>query len=253
MVPSTVEDFYDSIPDVEDLSKSELADYFLYLVTVVEGRPRASRDMIDACFDACGIDRLTRLPAYLNEASRGQRKKLLRDEDGFKLERRRKAEIASKLAGAEPKRKVRTTLRAIEQQLPGGARREFLGETISCFEIGAYRAAVVMAWLLTLDVLFEFILANKLSDFNQALSRHPDKKINSLVIRGKDNFSDIPEGQFIELGRSSGVYNNDIRKILNEKLGIRNSCAHPSTVKVPESKALEFIEDLTHNVIVRFS
>jgi len=43
-----------------------------------------------------------------------------------------------------------------------------------------------------------------------------------------------------------------VRKILDTKLGIRNSYAHPSTVKLPKSKALEFIEDLVNNVILKY-
>lgn len=44
---------------------------------------------------------------------------------------------------------------------------------------------------------------------------------------------------------------NDVRKILDEKLGFRNSCAHPSSIAVGDSKALSFVEDLVDNVIAK--
>ncbi|MGE4430825.1 MAG: hypothetical protein AB7E05_08815 [Sphingobium sp.] len=43
-----------------------------------------------------------------------------------------------------------------------------------------------------------------------------------------------------------------MRKILDQKLGTRNSCAHPSGVTVNKSKVIDFIEDLVDNVILKF-
>lgn len=105
-----------------------------------------------------------------------------------------------------------------------------------------------MVWLLTLDHLYEYILANKLSDFIIALR----KMNNNKSIKTKDDFSDIKESTFIEACRGAGIISNDIRKILDTKLGIRNSFAHPSTVTLPKSKAFEFIEDLVDNVILKY-
>ena len=65
-------------------------------------------------------------------------------------------------------------------------------------------------------------------------------------------FSDIKESVFIEVCRSSNVITNDVRKILDEKLGIRNTAAHPSTVKIHESKVVNFVEDLVDNIIIKY-
>ncbi|HEX7415192.1 MAG TPA: hypothetical protein VF411_14195, partial [Bacteroidia bacterium] len=67
------------------------------------------------------------------------------------------------------------------------------------------------------------------------------------------DFNEIPENKFIEFCRTAKVISNDIRKILDTKLGIRNTFAHPSNIKVGESKAIEFIEDLISNVIIKFT
>jgi hypothetical protein len=53
------------------------------------------------------------------------------------------------------------------------------------------------------------------------------------------------------VARSAGVISNDVRKILDEKLGIRNTCAHPSAVDIHRSKVVNFIEDIVDNVIVK--
>jgi hypothetical protein len=91
-------------------------------------------------------------------------------------------------------------------------------------------------------------LSNKISDFVTALRR---ANINKSV-HTKDDFGELKESQFIEICKSAGIISNDVRKILDAKLGIRNSFAHPSNIKLPKSKALEFIEDLIENVILKY-
>ena len=53
--------------------------------------------------------------------------------------------------------------------------------------------------------------------------------------------------------RSARLITNAVRKILDEKLGVRNTCAHPSDVEVHRTKVINFIEDLVDNVIVKYS
>jgi hypothetical protein len=72
-------------------------------------------------------------------------------------------------------------------------------------------------------------------------------------IRTRDDFTEIPEGKFIELLRSAGIISNDVRKILDEKLGTRNSSAHPSGVSIKPSKVIEFVDDLVENVVLKYA
>jgi hypothetical protein len=44
-----------------------------------------------------------------------------------------------------------------------------------------------------------------------------------------------------------------VRKILEEKLGTRNSCAHPSGVSIKPSKVVEFVDDLGENVVLKYA
>jgi aspartokinase-like uncharacterized kinase len=68
----------------------------------------------------------------------------------------------------------------------------------------------------------------------------------------KDDFGEIPEGKFVEFCRGGGIVSNDVRKVLETKLGIRNSVAHPSAVAVTQVRATEFLDDLVQNVVVKF-
>jgi hypothetical protein len=95
------------------------------------------------------------------------------------------------------------------------------------------------------------VLTHKLRDFNVELAK---KGWKLTAVSNKDDFSEIKkEKDFIELCRAASVFNNDVRKILDEKLGIRNAAGHPSTVTVHGTKAANFIEDLVDNVILKFT
>jgi len=54
--------------------------------------------------------------------------------------------------------------------------------------------------------------------------------------------------------RSADVISNDVRKILDEKLGTRNSSAHPSAIAIAikRSKVIAFVEDLVENVVLKY-
>lgn len=131
-------------------------------------------------------------------------------------------------------------------------RKEYLAEAISCLAVGARRATIVLTWIATMDHLYEYVLQKKLVEFQSALSCRNDR-ISQLTITGRDELTEIKESAFIEVCRSANIVTNDVRKILDEKLGTRNSCAHPSTITIGESKVVSFIEDLVDNVIAKYA
>lgn len=129
--------------------------------------------------------------------------------------------------------------------------RKYIAEAIACIDVNAPRATIIMVWAGVIDHLYDFIVNNKLAEFNNALHARSDhcKRINVV---NKDDFDDIGDKKFIEVCRSSNIITNDIRKILDEKLGIRNSCAHPAVIEVHNAKVVNFIEDLVDNVILKY-
>jgi hypothetical protein len=139
----------------------------------------------------------------------------------------------------------RTVAKVSDQQ-----RKEFLAEAISCLEVQARRATVILAWIAALDHMYDYVLKHGLADFNVALARQPGK-LGQMTIAKKDDLAEMKESDFIMVSRSAKLISNDVRKILDEKLGFRNSCAHPSSIAVGDSKVLSFIEDLVENVIAK--
>lgn len=130
--------------------------------------------------------------------------------------------------------------------------QKFIAEAVSCLGVDARRATIIMTWAGTIDHLHDYIIDHNLNDFNNALHKRHER-YSQLTIKDKDDFSDIRESAFIEICRSARIISNDVRKILDEKLGIRNTCAHPSSVEVHPSKVVNFVEDLVDNVILKYT
>ncbi len=129
---------------------------------------------------------------------------------------------------------------------------DFLEEAISCFEYKANRWAIILTWLLTIDIIYEYILLDEnLIVFNTSIQNH--WKYKKIRITKKDDFQSIwKESDFIEILKVWKFITNDTRKILDEKLWIRNTCAHPNSVSIDDYKAISFIQDLVKNVIINF-
>jgi hypothetical protein len=144
-----------------------------------------------------------------------------------------------------------SALAALVGRLPGDVEQRFLAEAIACLEVKANRAAVVMVWLLTVDHLQRHVLAHGRPEFNAAWAARGDCRGRQITLQ--DDFLEIrDESTFIEILRSATIITKDVRKILDEKLGFRNTCAHPNDIIVPESKVLAAIEDLVYNVVLKY-
>jgi hypothetical protein len=245
--------FYSAIKDAHTLKPTDLVGYFAYFLTIEGGESVAATIAIDDCFRACDLTPPRNTSAYLSKQLNGRNAKFVKVQGGYRLQRAYRDQLASNVGASAGVAQTNTELRKLEAKLPAGAEKGFIKELIDCFEVGANRAAIVMCWILVLDHLYEYVLKYHLPAFNIALSKNTDKRVRVSVIASRDDFSDIPEGKFIEFLRSAGIVSGDVRKILDEKLGIRNTSAHPSAVSIKPSKTIEFIDDLVENVILKFS
>lgn len=243
--------FYNSVTGAATQSQTALIELFVYFLTVEFGQDAATPQQVTACFDACDLSIPGNVSARLSEGLTGKPPKYLKTKSGYKLQRHMREALSRKLGAETVIAQTSATLRGLEHKLPSGADKEFLKEAIDCFEVGANRAAIVMTWILAMDHLFAYILAHKLADFNAALAK--DNGVKLSAVSQRDHFTEIKETKFIELCRAAGIISNDVRKILDQKLGTRNSCAHPSGVTVNKSKVIDFIEDLIDNVVLKFS
>lgn len=248
-----LESFILQIPDLQAKTSSTLIDYFVYFITVILEEEAATPAGVERCFEVGRLQKYSNIAAYFSKHSkRGSTTKFIKLAAGYQLERNVQLEIQKSLHSGPSKLETSHLLRGLLSKLATPEDKSFLLEAIDCYEIGARRAAIVMTWLLTVNHLYSYIYNNHLAAFNTVLAANKDKRIKITSISKLDDFSEIPEGKFIEFLRSSKVISNDVRKILDTKLGIRNTSAHPSAVSISEVKATDFIIDLVENIIIKY-
>lgn len=243
------------IPDYQEMAASELIDYFLYFLTVIENNNAAQASDIDACFSLSRLKKYSNISAYLSRNSKktkGKKTKFLKIKEGYQLERTQQLEIQRNLHEGPAKLETSHLLRSLLGKLTDKNQQLFLQEAIECYEIGAKRASIVLVWILSIHHMYNYIHKNELAAFNAVLAANNDKRIKISSISKFDDFSEIPEGKFIEFMRSANIISNDVRKILDTKLGIRNTSAHPSAVVISEIKTNDFIIDLIENVVIKY-
>lgn len=250
-----LEAFLLKVPAYQEMASSEMIDYFTYFLTVIEENSAVQPSDIDACFSLTRLDKYSNISSYLSKNSKknkGKKPKFIKAKDGYCLERSRQLEVQKNLHDGPAKIETSHLLRSLLSKLSDKNEQLFLQEAIECYEIGAKRASIVLVWILSIHHMYNYIYSNELKAFNSVLAKNKDKRVKITKVSKIDDFSDIPEGKFIELMRSAKIISNDVRKILDAKLGIRNTCAHPSGVTVSEVKTNDFIIDLIDNLVTKY-
>lgn len=247
----TVHDFLEQIADFDSLTKKEQVKLIAFFHCTEFEKEQFTSGNIKEEFEKNSLQIPSNISSELQKLKKTKPPIILENKSGLSFHRTAKKELEEIYLGKKHKREVSQTLRDLIIDLDGNEQKKYLEEAISCFEIKSFRAAIVLSWLLTMDVIYEFVLQSKnLIAFNSAIQAHG--KYKKITIAGKDDFSNIKESDFIELLRVAKLVTNDTRKILDEKLGIRNSCAHPNTIKILDYKAIGFIQDLVINIIKKY-
>lgn len=248
---NSINRFYNTIENASNLNQRALVELFVYFLTVELGEDAVTQKQVSECFSECDLAIPKGVASRLSEGVNSKPARFIRHNGRYKLQRHVREELSKKL-GVEHSviEKTGATLRRLERKLPKGIRKDFLSETIDCFEVGAKRATIIMAWILAMDHLFEYILRHKLREFNASLAQAKGTK--QKTVNQRDDFSDLKESKVIEICRAAKIISNDVRKILDTNLGVRNSCAHPSGIQVPDTKVLVFVEDLVSNIVLKY-
>lgn len=250
---SPLERFYSAIENAETVKHLDLIGLFVYYLTEEAGAQAATVVAISGCYQELHLKPPTRIAAYLSEGLTSKPPRYVKvSAGGYALQRHYRDKLSAGFGARTAVVQTSKELRDLEAHLAPGGARDFLAETIDCFEAGANRATITMCWVLAVDHLFQYILKHKLAEFNAALVAHPDKRLRKAPIAARDDFSDLPEKAFLELSKSADVISNDVRKILQSALDTRNTAAHPSGVVVKRTKVIALVEDLVTNVVLKY-
>ena len=247
--------FLAQIPDLAAKSPAELIHYFVYFLTVVKERPFATVGEVEECFTLTRIPKYSNIRLYLSRQSKraqDKRPSFIKVRSGYQLERTHETELGATLQTGPARTQTTHALTALLHELTDRDEKAFLQEAIDCYEIDARRASIVLVWILALHHMYQYVLRHKRTEFNAELAKVNDRRVKTNSVTTVDDFSDIPESIFIQVARAANIISNDVRKILDVKLGIRNTSAHPSAVLISQVKTADFVIDLIQNVILKY-
>jgi hypothetical protein len=249
--PPSLSAFWLSLPNLRELSVRSRILLVAHHLLQTGSTNFTARELTQA-FSGSGVPPPSRLGVHLSRLSRGKTAPIVKYGPGaYALSVFGQKELQDYLGVTQGSPAGQSALTALVGKIAGDAEQRFLAEAIACVDVKARRAAVVMVWAMTVDHLERYVLNHKLPEFNTAWARRNDCK--GRTIAGQDDFLEIrDENTFIEILRSAFIITNDVRKILEEKLGFRNTCAHPNDIVIPDSKVLSSIEDLVYNVILKY-
>lgn len=231
---------------------AEKIKFFAWFLHTKENLTRIKASQVEGCYAAIHDDPPTNIGSMLNQMSLRKPKIFLKDKQGYSLSGTLRHSFDEKYGQREITVQVTTLLSDLPTKIPNVAERDFLNEALICYRHGAFRAAIVMCWNLAYDHLLDYVLTKHLPAFNTRLpircSHLAKKGITSVTTR--DDFSEIKESEVIDICRSANIITADVYKILDAKLGRRNSAAHPNTIKFLQPQADDFISDLVNNVVL---
>jgi hypothetical protein len=129
--------------------------------------------------------------------------------------------------------------------------RSYLEEAVLCYEVGAYRGAVLMVWSAVVEHLYG-VIESRLGGLKAVEQANEARFRGSSAykkVRKKNDLLYLGDKNFLLICEDAGVFNRNARSLLEERLALRNRCGHPTGYAVGREETVVFIESLINNVL----
>jgi hypothetical protein len=242
--------FIAGVPGFAEMGHADKIRMFAWLQHHLFKKDRFVTTDITWCYKTLSY-RPTNTTTYLKNLEKiGE---LLREGSGYRCEGKFRAEYENKYGEHQITLNVRQMVKDLIKALPELEEKDIFQEAMICLKYDAGRAAIIMVWNIAFYHLCKYILVHKKDDFNNRIPvRYPGKwkAANMPLIKKYEDFGDeMSEREVIEVANSAGIIDGGMYKVYLEKLGKRNSAAHPSTQHVSQLQAEGFIDDLITNTV----
>jgi hypothetical protein len=243
-------EFVASVPDFHSLAPAEQITAFAWFLHAHDGAERFNNEMIRECYSDADI-RPPQLAVYIPRLAEPKRGVLLKDARGYRLAGTVRAELDAAYGKHPTTIAVTKLLAELPAKIPNAEQREFFDEALNCYQVRAFRAAIVMTWNLAYDHVLRWVErdATRLAAFNTAIGvRYPKKTDRISVLT---DFEAFKEAEVLAVLRAAHLnIGKNVLDILDEKLKRRNAAAHPSRVSIGQPQADAIIMDLVQNVVL---
>jgi hypothetical protein len=251
-----LKELVDSIPEFLSWNHAEKIRFFAWFLHHHRGTEYFNAGEIQDCFEKLFLSPPARIGNFLLAMEKRRPKEALKSRTGYSLEKRLRDGFQEAYGRRQTAVNLAQLLKDLPSLVPDLSERMFLDETILCFRGGAHRATIVMAWNLVFHHLCNFVLKSpkRLGEFNTAWqARYPRQHKNGIISisKAEDFAENLKENEIIEICHTAKVISRDIHRILVQKLGTRNSAAHPSPLKFGPAQAEEYVDTLVRNVLLQ--
>jgi len=240
--------FVENIPEINKISLGDMILTFCYYLQKKEKEKFFNHKMIETCFEISDLKKPTNIQSRLQDLEK--KGKVVPSGGGYRIERHESTRIELEILGKPKLKEISSDLENLPKLLKK-PESDYVQEVLNCLKVEAYHAAIVLMWVITISYLRNFILAFKLNEFNISLSKHTKYQKKGLAISKYDDFEEINEKDFLNLLKNANIISKGRHKLLDEKLGIRNTYAHPSSLTLTDTKTISFIEDLINDIIIK--
>jgi len=249
-VEEDLRSFIAGVNGFADLGHADKVRLFAWLQHYLFKKDRFSTADINWCYDKLAYEPSNASQYLKNLENSGE---LLKDGSGYRCEGKFRAKYDVLYGEHQITLTVRQMVKDLVKVLPELEEKDIFQEAMVCLKYDAGRAAIIMVWNIAFYHLCKYILTHNLADFNNRIPvKYPKKwKVTDMpLIKKYDDFGDeMSEREIIEVANSASIITGDMHKVYVEKLGKRNSAAHPSTHHVTQVQAEGFIDDLITNTV----
>jgi hypothetical protein len=126
--------------------------------------------------------------------------------------------------------------------------KDYLQETVNCFDHGYYRASIVMAWCAGFAILRDWLYSRHLAAMNAVMAKWKSPRHISKI----EDFEELSERVVLDTARTATVVTKEQHKQLVALLDQRNSFAHPTGRKCSAPVAEAYLTQILDEVIVNF-
>lgn len=248
-----VKEFVRSIPNFAGKSHPERIKAFGWFLHTERKQEEFSPLDITNCYRATHLDEPSNMSVFVKGLAKKKNPELLKNARGFRLTHTVRAMLDSELGRAEMVVAVEKMLTDLPGQIADQSERLFLTEALTCYRHSAFRAAIVMVWNLAYDHLCRWVLADpqRLAEFNAGIPRRNPRKA-LVTITNRISFEELKEDEVIDILGYRGDFSDNLKRMLKEKLGRRNTYAHPSNLIVARPQVDDMITELVTNVVIAF-
>lgn len=242
-------DFIDQVEGFEQSSPREKIRVLAWYLHAHGGREIFESSHIRDCFGALHLA-APNVSQYLTRML--DHKDLVKVRGGYKLERAHRTTLDAQYGIHQSVVQVSKLLSDLPNRVPNLGEKNFLQEALNCYRIGAYRACIVMVWNLSYSHVLHWLLSDmqRLTAFNAGITRRYPKRAGVQIAKYEEFLDEFKEAEVIEILNTTGLLNSNVVKILREKLGRRNTAAHPAAVVMVQSQADDMVTDLVNNVVL---